>query len=542
MLGVPRLRFRRAARASVVTLTLVATPLVACAGVAGPQAAPTAGEAHKRAEIGSETAEATVARARHALGWDELARSSSAMRITGAAHFLGTDATQTMLFDGRGRYLQSFDGPMGQSSGTDGKTDWARDWSGTARVLVLGDRAQGELERMFATGAWTTAGDRLAFEGAARRDGDDLVLDFAHADRVVTGTIRLDPGTLFPRAVSYSSGTTPFRWTYGVFADSGGFAFPARVEYEQGGRVQSFQTGTVERLQKVDATAFAPRTGAPRDARFDPKIPPALEVKVARSGHVLVHPLVDGKDLGWFIFDTGAGTNCIANDVTGQLGTEPFGEIAALGVGGRVAAQFWHAKELRLGPVTVDAPVFIGLDLAFLEQPFGVRVGGILGYEFLSRCVAELDMQAGSIALHDPACYALPEPGRWEELIVYNRHPCVRARFEDHEGVFNIDTGAAGDTVTFHYQAVADLELVAGRETRASQAGGVGGSVATKVGKLASFRLGGRDLGAIEASFAQEDKGAFADDYVAGNIGGKLLQPFRMVFDYPGNRVGFVPR
>ncbi len=55
-------------------------------------------------------------------------------------------------------------------------------------------------------------------------------------------------------------------------------------------------------------------------------------------------------------------------------------------------------------------------------------------------------------------------------------------------------------------------------------------------------RIGGRELGPMSASFALEDTGAFADDYTAGNIGGKLLEPFQMVFDYPGGRVGFVPR
>jgi len=93
-----------------------------------------------------------------------------------------------------------------------------------------------------------------------------------------------------------------------------------------------------------------------------------------------------------------------------------------------------------------------------------------------------------------------------------------------------------------HYRVVQDLDLTSGRETTMAMAGGVGGQVGTRIGKLASFRLGGHDFSAITAGFALEDKGAFADDYVWGNIGGKLLEPFRLVFDYPHGRIGFVLR
>ncbi|MBL8863459.1 MAG: retropepsin-like domain-containing protein [Planctomycetes bacterium] len=520
--------------AALLALAFGAVPYAACS-------TPPAAEGPAVPAIASKTAE-VLAAARRAAGWDALRTSGGAVRVTGAARFLGTDATRVALFDAAGRYIESFDGPLSQSSGSDGAVTWARDWSGTPRILVLGDRTQGELERLFVTGAWTLGDGALSFDDEARREGDELVLSFRHPDGILSGSIRLDARTHRARSAVYATDTTPTTWTFEGWTEHHGIAYPARIAYETEGRAQSFTTRTVERLARAEPGAFAPRLERPRDTRFDASLSAALEVQTVRTGHVLVHPLVNGKDLGWFIFDTGAGTNCISNEVTAELGTEPFGEIAARGVGGTVAARFWRAGELRLGPVTVEAPVFMGLDLAFLEPHFGVRVGGILGYELLARCVAEVDMQAGAIALHDPERYRLPADAGWEELLLYGRHPCVRAGFEGHAGVFRVDTGAAGDTVTFHYQVVADLGLADGRETRGGHAGGVGGFVGTKVGSLASFRLGGRDLGAIEASFALEDQGAFADDYTAGNIGGKLLEPFRLVFDYPGGRVAFLPR
>lgn len=491
---------------------------------------------------GTGSAAEVVAAARRALGWDCLAGSEGGVRVAGAARFLGTDATQTLLFDGAGRFVETFEGKLRQSDGTDGKTAWVRDWTDTPRVLTLGDLTSAQLGALFLTGGWTVSEELLRFElGEPVADGE-IALAFTHADGVVTGTILLDAATHRARSATFGFDETPAAWTFSDYRDHDGFVFPQRIELTQSGETQVLDTRTVERLSAVDDAAFAPRLAPPDDARFDPDVAANLEVKRAVTGHLLVHPTVDGEDLGWFIFDSGAGINCVSTAVAEALSEGPFGEITALGVGGPVSARLWRAEELRIGPVTVEDPVFMGLDLAFLEPYFGVEVGGILGFELLARCVAELDMVDARIALFDPATYTLPAAGRWEEVLLYGRLPCVRASFEDNEGIFKIDTGAARDTVTLHYQVVHDLDLTQGRETTRSMAGGVGGNVDTRVGRLETFQLGGHRFEAISAAFALEDKGAFGDDYVWGNIGGKLLEPFRLVFDYPGGRLGFVPR
>lgn len=279
-----------------------------------------------------------------------------------------------------------------------------------------------------------------------------------------------------------------------------------------------------------------------RAGRFDPEVPAALEVRRSPTGHLLVRGLVDGQDLGWFIFDTGAGTNCISTHVAKDRLEGPLGSIAARGIGGTVPAGFWRAKTLQVGPLTLEDTCLMGLDLSFLSPHFGVEVAGIIGFEFLALCTVEFDARESTIAVHDPARYSLPEGGVWEAAQLYGRHPCVQAAFDGHRGPFKIDTGAAGDTVTMHYDAVRDLALLEGRETRESRAGGVGGNVATREGRFERFELGGHVFEGLEAGFAMEPVGAFADPYVLGNIGGKLLAPFVLVLDYPHRRLGFLPR
>lgn len=489
-----------------------------------------------------QTPAEVVTAARKALGWDELLTSGAAIEVVGSASLLATEASQRLVFDGRGRFLDEYDGPLAQSLGSDGTTVWSRDWNRVAHPEVLGDRARTEVNALLLTGGWTAPFAPLTFTAGTGAGEGELALAFTHADGILAGTLVLDAATHLPRRASFGVDATPSNYTFAEHADHDGFVFPRRVTYGQHGLQQGLTVARVTRLARTDEALFTPRLGRGEDARFRPDVPAALEVKRVSSGHLLVHPRVDGQDVGWFIFDTGAGTNCLSLAAAEALELEPFGAIGARGIGGTVKSSFFRAGKLTLGPLELDAPILLGLDLAFLEQHFGVEVGGILGYELLSRCVAELDFATASIALHDPATYVLPEGGHWEVALLYARHPHVLGAFEGHEGWFKIDTGAADDTLTLHYQVVADLELLTGRETRAAQTGGVGGNVKTRTGTLASFRLGALDFGAIEAGFSLEDTGAFSDDYVFGNVGGKLFEPYRLVFDYPGGRLGFVRR
>lgn len=487
------------------------------------------------------TVESTLTRAREALGWGVLVERRAGVEVVGSTRVLGTDATERTSFDCTGRTLTSVDGAMAQQSGFDGVRRWERDWSNTARELVLGDASSAELEDLVLTGRWCVAAEQLRFELAPQTDADELTLMFRHADGVQHGAIVLDAATLRPRSARYGSDGAQTRWSFSDWRVHDGLAFPWRVESSEKGMQRTREATSVRIIETPGDAVFAAPLDAPSDTRFDASIAPQLEVKRVRSGHLLVHPTIDGRDLGWFIFDSGAGTSCISKTATAEL-EGPLGEILANGIGGHVPTHFWRAKQMRIGPVTVERPSFMELDLAFLEPHFGVPVGGILGYELFMRCVAEVDMTNGAIALHDPASYSLPTAGRWEQALIYGRQPCVRARAEDHEGVYLIDTGAANDTVTLHYQLVLDGKWLEGRDTTDGKAGGVGGFVATRVGKLASFRLGGHDFENVPASFALEDKGALANDYIAGNIGGKLLEPFQLVFDYPHRRIGFVER
>jgi predicted aspartyl protease len=241
-----------------------------------------------------------------------------------------------------------------------------------------------------------------------------------------------------------------------------------------------------------------------------------------------------------FIFDTGAGAMTIDPAVADELGMPELGEVLAVGVGGKTTASFRRGTRFQLGPLALEDPVYIELDLAFLAPLFGRKVAGIVGYDVLARCVAEVETRTPYVALHDPARFQLAGAS-WQEVIVTENTPSVRARFEgDHEGLFRIDTGADG-TLSFHAPAVRELALLDGRTVTSSASGGVGGTSEAKNGRLEWFELAGHRFEKKMVQFSLAEHGAFADRYTLGNIGQEFLAPFRMVLDYPGGRIAFVP-
>jgi hypothetical protein len=272
--------------------------------------------------------------------------------------------------------------------------------------------------------------------------------------------------------------------------------------------------------------------------RFAADVASAVDVKRVPAGLVLVRPKVNGHEPGWFIFDTGAGIGVISTPRVEGLDLRSDGTITASGVGTQEAT-IRRADEFVLGPIVLlDLPM-IEIDLSFLTAPLGEEIAGIVGYGLLSRCVAEIDAAAPSIALFDPSSYHRPDtewtPASFEKFI-----PLVRGTFEGREGSFTLDTGA-NDGLSFHARAVKEFDLLADRETTDSKLGGVGGVIATKRGTISSFAIGGLALTEFPATFEVESKSG-ADPGATGNVGMGVLKERLLITDYARGRVAFAPR
>src|SRR5262249_51358911 len=159
-----------------------------------------------------------------------------------------------------------------------------------------------------------------------------------------------------------------------------------------------------------------------------------------------------------------------------KLGLPPAGSVWLGLAAGAAAGSIRQAGAMRLGPLTIERPAFAEMDLSPLSAVIGVEIAGIIGYHVLRRSIVELEVEAPSLAILDPAMP--PDRGdAWQPIAIYGNHVYVCARFEGHEGWFRLDTGAPQVPLILNAPAVAELSLLEGRETTKTSIGVPGGTM-----------------------------------------------------------------
>ncbi len=203
-----------------------------------------------------------------------------------------------------------------------------------------------------------------------------------------------------------------------------GFLFLQRLKVNYDNSDREYKIKSVAELPATDNLFRSlPPTG---DTTFDNSIPAELKIARGKSspdnpeGHAFVRPLVDGKDVGWFHFDTGADNMMIDNKIADELKMPIIGESEAVSADGNVRkVTVRKGKTFQLGRVTIKDPIYIADDLSKMSAPPGEKRAGFCGYPLLARAVFEVIHGGEAIALYDPSTYRLPK-GKWQNLSLIN--------------------------------------------------------------------------------------------------------------------------
>jgi hypothetical protein len=165
---------------------------------------------------------------------------------------------------------------------------------------------------------------------------------------------------------------------------------------------------TTLRLELVD------RAPPPRDAFRRPpdrepdaklaKSPVEVPIDTALDALVFVEVSINGGSAMKFILDSGAESTVINSSRLSKLGLTATGKFAA-GAGEAVELSYVAGVTFTLPGVTLANQVVASIPLDQLEPLLGKPIDGILGYDFLSRFVVELDWKAKKMWLHDRESY-----------------------------------------------------------------------------------------------------------------------------------------
>src|SRR5579864_5542529 len=197
---------------------------------------------------------------------------------------------------------------------------------------------------------------------------------------------------------------------------------------------------------EVSERDFAPLTPGPTDAHVDANAPP-IPFDFA-SAHILFKMSVKGREPLWFILDTGADQEVLNIARLGEFGLKPYAKTSTTGGGGTAEYDYVAGATLSAPGVEVRNQHVAAMDDTGLEAALGMHLGGLLGYDFISRFVIEIDYEKKLIRLHDPKTWTysgsgIAVPIIYDEGIPFTHGTISVGPKKDIPAFFVIDFGAA---------------------------------------------------------------------------------------------------
>lgn len=476
-----------------------------------------------------------VGRVRRALGYDAIAKVP-AVEVRGTADDAGITGEFRFTYNPNGHYFCAIGGLLGGEGGFDGSICWACDRPRATRRLEGSLRERALLVAWAQSGFWLTG--PLEIDLIAGAPGKPIVFGLKLKGGRLHGTLTVDPIALLTAQLRLETGPLAETWTYLDYRPVLGGMLPHRIVHEVLGSVDTITVSQARAVRDApELFRFKPR---PADnVRFDSAKTAAIPVRRTRTGHLLVHPLVDGKDVGWFLLDSGAAGIVIDRAAAERLGLQVFGKTPVRGTGGTVPTRYRKARSFELGRMTLSDPNFLELDLLSEPGLVGDPIAGLAGFPVFESAVVEVDVSQPAVSLYDPAQYDRAGIS-WRELVLEGYLPCVRGRFEgDREGLFTLDTGMTTN-ICFNARAIKELGLLSGRQTTAGTSGGIGGDARTREGTLDWFELGGQRFTKPQATFYLDPAGGYVEQDTLGDLGQGFLKPFRVVFWYREKKIAFL--
>ncbi len=497
----------------------------------------------------AENPASILARAKQASGgkaWDDVKTLYTRAKVSTG----GLDGTVKSWEDVRtGRFLATYKlGPAQGADGFDGKVPWTQDSSGQSRSDDSGDGREGAANDAYRRSLSYWYPERHKAEISYAGEKTDGGRGF-HVLRIVPEGGRpfemwIDAQTgLADRTVEKTSATTNTTFFSGYREVEGGLRIPFSLRVTNG-EVKYDQTVIVESVQ-VNAPIDEARFQRPEAKSHDfaiagGKTSETIPFRLLNN-HVYIQVRIGGKPFQ-FLFDTG-GVNILTPESVERLGLEAEGSLEMRGVGEK-SADFGLVRvpEVAIGGVTLRDQVFFVVPLTGLDQAEGLDVNGVVGYELLKRLIARVEYAREKLTFILPEAFQEPAGAAQVPFTFEDNTPQVEGEIDGIKGLFTIDTGGrASLTLNGPFVKEHGLEAKYAPRVEALSGWGVGGGVRSLFTRAKTLKLGGVEVPAPLTDLALVEKGALANRYFAGNVGGGVLKRFDVTFDYSKKRMFLEP-
>jgi hypothetical protein len=304
----------------------------------------------------------------------------------------------------------------------------------------------------------------------------------------------------------------------------------------------------------VDPTRFSPPDLVARRIAWQ-GVKGAIQVPFTYgSKAVLVKVSINGAPPANFILDTGASLTCIDKNYARDVGITAEGDATVQGIAASSGMRFGRVVSIALAGRRGAQVALRDFRAALLDFSEGTRpvlwrkAHGLLGADFLSRFVVEIDYDSLTVRLHDPTRFRSQGAGQPIPFELHQGIPVVEMTLDGTcTGKFLVDVGNSFHT-TVHGSMVRSCRMFGRRKRKEVEVsgGGIGGGFTSTLCRLDSLRLGPFSWTEPVAALALHTRGGIGSKDFAGNIGNDLLERFRCTYDYshrtlylePGRRYG----
>jgi len=281
----------------------------------------------------------------------------------------------------------------------------------------------------------------------------------------------------------------------------------------------------------------------PNDFHFPPNLSSVTIPFIYSNGHVLVNIQVNGYKKGLFILDTGASATFYDENFVKGLNLAPAGELPSMGLGGFQKMQLVSLDSINIGQLTLynQTAGVLPLENLSVQIPGKSDFGGLLGYDFFMRFPVMIDFQKQSLTVFNPSNFELPKNGVEHPFQLSMMIPTVKGDLNGNPGLFIVDLGNSTGLIVHQKFGEKLGDLIAPDSTGENdrKLGGVGQDVLGRDLKLESLQIGAHNINIPDAILAESSFGLTGSWEIAGNIGTKVLEQYRILFDYPNSRLVF---
>jgi hypothetical protein len=214
--------------------------------------------------------------------------------------------------------------------------------------------------------------------------------------------------------------------TFGDYRPVAGVMFPfaARTEIAALGQKIEMRYRSIEANVTIDPVVFLPPSADVKDFSFSGGAFREEVPFIYRSRHVFLPVRLTGADGELlFLVDSGASMTVIDSSLAADMRLPVGGKMPGAGAGGMADFSLTHVPGFSIAGIKFSGQTAITFPVAGLMRTFEeTEIGGILGYDFLSRFVTTIDYERERITFFDPD--RAKRPSRPRSFIMSFRSPC----------------------------------------------------------------------------------------------------------------------